>query len=391
MAYSCILSRGVENGLDDWIPAAPLSTLDTTPTPLNTWMPGNQSILRVRWRWVGLSWLVLAFAYTPAVFLTSRSDGARSASDLLHAFLFLVGSYTPWALATPMLFGLSERWIIGAGRSAYHLIWVALFGLPAILLLTGAGWGLGHGVLSMFGFAGQGQLDLHSSQRALVATALFSIPLYLAVMGVGQLLAHTALKSERERLLARLNEEALRSRLHQHFIFNALNAIGELGYRDAPKADRALGHVANLLRALLESAPAVALRDEIGACAEFIELHQVLSGNITFIAEIEPGAWDASVPSMVLQPLLENAIQHGADTDGAVEINIGANLQDGDVVISVVNSVNVSSSGGLGIGLDHLRKRLVLAHGAGASLTTQCGENRFTASIRLPLMEHYQP
>lgn len=251
-------------------------------------MPGNQSILRVRWRWVGLSWLVLAFAYTPAVVLTSRSDGARSASDLLHAFLFLVGSYTPWALATPMLFGLSERWIIGAGRSAYHLIWVALFGLPAIPLLTGAGWGLGHGVLNMFGLAGQGQLDLRSSQRALVATALFAIPLYLAVMGVGQLLAHTALKSERESLLARLNEEALRSRLHQHFIFNALNAIGELGYHDAPKADRALGHVANLLRALLESAPAVALRDEIGACAEFIELHQVLSGNITFVAEIEP-------------------------------------------------------------------------------------------------------
>jgi len=243
----------------------------------------------------------------------------------------------------------------------------------------------------MFGLAGQGQLDLRSSQRALVATALFAIPLYLAVMGVGQLLAHTALKSERERLLARLNEEALRSRLHQHFIFNALNAIGELGYRDAPKADRALGHVANLLRALLESAPAVALRDEIGACAEFIELHQVLSGNITFVAEIEPGAWEASVPSMVLQPLLENAIQHGADTDGAVEINIGANLQDGDLVISVVNSVNRRSSGGLGIGLDHLRKRLVLAHGAGASLTTQCEKNRFIASIRLPLMEHYQP
>lgn len=354
-------------------------------------MPGNQSILRVRWRWVGLSWLVLAFAYTPAVVLTSPSDGARSASDILHAFLFLVGSYTPWALATPMLFGLSERWIIGAGRSAYHLIWVALFGLLAIPLLTGAGWGLGHGVLNMFGLAGQGQLDLRSNQRALVATALFAIPLYLAVMGAGQLLAHTALKSERERLLARLNEEALRSRLHQHFIFNALNAIGELGYHDAPKADRALGHVANLLRALLESAPAVALRDEIGACAEFIELHQVLSGNITFVAEIEPGAWDASVPSMVLQPLLENAIQHGADTDGAVEINIGANLQDGDLVISVVNSVNRRSSGGLGIGLDHLRKRLVLAHGAGASLTTQCEKNRFIASIRLPLMEHYQP
>lgn len=373
------------------MPAAPLIKSNTTSAPLGARVTGNRSIVRVRWQWIGLSWLVLAFAYTPAVVLTAPSAGTPEASNFLHAFLFLVGSYTPWALATPMLLGLSRRWIIGGGRSAYHLIWGVLFGLLAIPLLTGVGWGLGHGVLNMFGLAGRGQWDLHSSQRALVATALFAIPLYVAVMGVGQLLAHTALKSERESLLARLNEEALRSRLHQHFIFNALNAIGELGYRDAPKADRALGHVANLLRALLESAPAVALRDEIGACAEFIELHQVLSGNITFVAEIESGAWDASVPSMVLQPLLENAIQHGADTDGAVEIKIGASLQDGDLVISVENSVNGRSSGGLGIGLDHLRKRLVLAHGAGASLTTQCEKKRFIASIRLPRMEHDQP
>ncbi|WP_186829669.1 sensor histidine kinase [Xanthomonas campestris] len=370
--------------------AAPLIKSNNPSTSLD-WMKGNRSVLRVRWHWVGLSWLMLALAYTPAVVLTPNSAGTREASSFLHTFLFLVGSYTPWALTTPMLLGLSGRWIIGTGRSAYHLIWIALFGLLAIPLLTGMGWGLGHGVLNVFGLAGQGQLDMRSSQRALAATALFAIPLYLAVMGVGQLLAHTALKSERERLLMRLNEEALRSRLHQHFIFNALNAIVELGYRDAPKADRALGHVANLLRALLESAPAVALREEIGACAEFIELHQVLSGNITFVVEIEGCAWGASVPSMVLQPLLENAIQHGADIDGSVEIKIGANTQGGDLVVSVVNSVNGRSASGLGIGLDHLRKRLVLAHGAEASLTTRREENRFIASIRLPLMEHDQP
>lgn len=135
----------------------------------------------------------------------------------------------------------------------------------------------------------------------------------------------------------------------------------------------------------------VALGEEIGACAEFIELHQVLSGNITFVVEIEGCAWGASVPSMVLQPLLENAIQHGADIDGSVEIKIGASTQGGDLVVSVVNSVNRRSAGGLGIGLDNLRKRLVLAHGAEASLTTRREENRFVVSIRLPLMEHNQP
>lgn len=118
---------------------------------------------------MALGWAVFAFAHTSAVVLTTASAGTRGASDLLYAFLFLVGSYTPWALATPMLLGLSGRWITGTGRSVYHLIWFALFGLPAIPLLTGVGWGLGHGVLNMFALAGQGQSDLHSSQRALMA------------------------------------------------------------------------------------------------------------------------------------------------------------------------------------------------------------------------------
>ncbi|PPT80825.1 hypothetical protein XarbCFBP8152_03045 [Xanthomonas arboricola] len=347
----------------------------------------NPSSVSARFRYAGVAvpWLMLALAYTPAVAMTSLAEDPQGAPGLLKAFLFLVGSYVPWAVATPTLLGLARRWIVGTGDSIRHLALIALTGLFAIPVLTALGWVLGHGLLQLAGFVGAGGLDLRSGQRALAATTLFAIPLYLVVMGVGQLWTHLILRSEREVVLARLDEEALRSRLHQHFIFNALNAIGELGHRDATRADRALGHVANILRAMLESAPVVSLREEIGASAEFIELHQVLSGAITFDIDIEPRAWNAAVTSMALQPLLENAIQHGARIGGLVRIKVKAIVENAELIITVVNPVCGKQPGGLGIGLDHLGRRLALTHGATASLSIERQETCFVATICLPL------
>ncbi|MBB3812001.1 two-component system sensor histidine kinase AlgZ [Xanthomonas arboricola] len=339
----------------------------------------------LHWAGIAVPWLVLALAYAPAVALTSLADKPRGALGLLGAFLFLVGSYVPWAALTPTLLWLSRRWIIGTGRSARHLALIALTGLVAIPVLTVLGWLLGHGLLHLAGFEGMGWRDLQGGQGALTATTLFAIPLYLVVMGAGQLWGHLVLRSERELLLARVNEQALRSRLHQHFIFNALNAIGELGYRDAARADLALGHVANLLRAMLESAPVLSLREEIGASAEFIELHQVLSGDITFNIDIEPRAWNAPVSSMALQPLLENAIQHGARVGGFVRIEVKAIVEDAELMITVVNPIGGDQPRGLGIGLDHLRRRLALTHGAAASLSTERQATCFVATLRLPV------
>lgn len=346
---------------------------------------------RVPWDVIVLCWLVLALAYTPAVVLTSPPAQARGPAAFFEALVFLIGSYLPWALATPALLHLSGRWMLGAGRRARHLALLAGTGMLAIPLLTALGWLAGHALVRMTGVSEPVPFDLRAGQSALVATALFAIPLYLAVMGIGQLLGHAALRREKERELAGLNEEALRSRLQQHFLFNALNAIGELGYRDAALADRALGHVARLLRALLERPPEVSLREEIGTAAEFMQLHQVLATAPAMDIEVEPAAWNAGVPSMVLQPLLENAIQHGAPGGHGQGILIRATVTDATLVLAVENRVQEERPGGLGIGLDTLRRRLALLYGPPATLTTQQQGQRFTATVRMPCVEAAHP
>jgi len=346
---------------------------------------------RTSWNVIVSCWLLLALAYTPAVVLTSPPAQARGLAAFFEAFVFLIGSYLPWALGTPALLHLSKCWIVDTGRRARHLVLLAGGGVLAIPLLTALGWLAGHALVRMTGGAESVLFDLRANQSALVATALFAIPLYLAVMGIGQLLGHAALRRGRERELAGLNEEALRSRLQQHFLFNALNAIGELGYRDAALADRALGHVARLLRALLERPPEVSLREEIGTAAEFMQLHQVLATAPAMHIEVEPAAWNASVPSMVLQPLLENAIQHGAPSGHGRGILISAAVSDATLVLSVENSVQDERAGGLGIGLDNLRRRLALLYGPPATLTTQREGQRFTATVRMPWVKAALP
>lgn len=359
-------------------------------TPDETRLHGGLSE-RPPWGVILLCWLILALAYTPAVVLTSPSPPPRGVPAFFEAFVFLMGSYTPWMLATPILLQLSSRWVVGVGRSPRHLAFLAGTGLLAIPLLTALGGLVGQVLVRTLDMGGSAPLDLRASRSALVATTLFAIPLYLAVVGIGQLLAHAALRRERERVLARLNEEALRSRLQQHFLFNALSAIGELGYRDAARADRALGHVAGLLRALLERPAEVALRDEIGAAADFIELHQLLTRDVALDIEVEPAAWNARVPSMILQPLLENALQHGLPDALASGIRIKATVTDGSLMLSVENRVRHARPGGLGIGLDNLRKRLVLLYGSPATLTTQRDDHRFIATVRMPCVEAAPP
>jgi two-component system, LytTR family, sensor kinase len=179
-----------------------------------------------------------------------------------------------------------------------------------------------------------------------------------------------ALELERAQLRASLSEarlEALRMQLQPHFLFNTLHAISTLVLKGETRAaDQMLAHLSRFLRLTLESAQVqtVSLALELEFLDAYLRIQEVRLGNrLTVRNEIEEQALVAAVPSLILQPLVENSIQHGIGRKpegGTIAVRA---RRDGDTVVLEVEDDGVGLKGdpesATGIGLRNIRERLV--------------------------------
>jgi LytS/YehU family sensor histidine kinase len=157
--------------------------------------------------------------------------------------------------------------------------------------------------------------------------------IYLSIVGLTH--AYDYHKRYRERELAASQLKAqlvqaqldvLKMQLHPHFLFNTLNTISVLMTKDVEAANRMLGHLSDLLRAALKNAHTheVSLSEEFEFLKSYLEIEQTrFSDRLEISTYIDPETLEACVPSLILQPLVENAIRYGiaprADT-GHLEI-----------------------------------------------------------------------
>ncbi len=197
-------------------------------------------------------------------------------------------------------------------------------------------------------------------------------------------------RSQREALAAQV--QGLQARIEPHFLFNSLNSVASLIREDPERAERALERIAHLFRYALDAsaAPFVPLADELESVECFLELANLrFEDRLVTSVSVEPGVGDIRVPPLALQPLVENAVQHGIATreaGGRVELEIrrGAMLEiriedDGP-------GPGGSSHRGAGAGLGDLRKRLDLLYGGRATLRVDRGElGGFRVRLALPL------
>ena len=177
---------------------------------------------------------------------------------------------------------------------------------------------------------------------------------------------------EREQLAARLEATlaearlgALRDQLNPHFLFNTLNAISTLALRDDRYAVvGSISALSDLLRRSLDTRQVqeVPLADELELAGRFLEIQQIRFGDrLTIERTIPPELLETPVPVMILQPLLENAFQHGVSAvTGPVTVGIGAKRVEDRLVLEVTDT-----GSGLrmtpqpdGIGLRNTRERL---------------------------------
>lgn len=179
----------------------------------------------------------------------------------------------------------------------------------------------------------------------------------------------TALELERARLRASLSEarlEVLQAQLQPHFLFNALHALSTLILKgDTRSANEMLSHVSRFLRITLDSAdtPAVPLAVELEFLDAYLSIQRVRFGDRLHVAVVvdEP-ARSLAVPSLVLQPLVENSIRHGIAADsGRGHISIRAYAADGTLTLEVEDDGRGLPGGRVppeGTGLANIRQRL---------------------------------
>jgi two-component system LytT family sensor kinase len=182
---------------------------------------------------------------------------------------------------------------------------------------------------------------------------------------------------EQEKLLMAARVEALASQINPHFLFNTLTSISSL-IRSQPETARMLiVKLSGLLRRLLRSQEHfVTLREELEAIDEYLDIESIRFGpKLRIEKSIDPDSLDVVMPSMLLQPLIENSIKHGLSPKiGEGRITIRSSRQNGHAIIDIIdNGVGVSTghldrvkSGG--IGLRNVNERLRVIYGANYQL-----------------------
>lgn len=326
---------------------------------------------------VAVVWTLVALFNGSGVLLRRTILMPEPASTgLFKAVLPHLAEALAWALVTPAVLALYRKFpltSLPAARTAVtHLLAVVLVPLLVVAasftlynfgLLEHVRIGdlLGHEFLLTLGIRG----------HAVVLTYAGFVGL---LWGADVLRRARARALQAERLRGRLADarlSALRMQLHPHFLFNTLNTILPLIFRDRARASATVVRLGELVRSSLknEGAALVPLEKELDFLRRYLELEEVrFEDRLTVTWSVEDGARRALVPNLILQPLVENAIRHGISTrpeKGRIEI--AAERRGGRLVVSVRDDgpgLPPGGPAGGGVGVENTRQRLSQIFGA---------------------------
>ena len=186
--------------------------------------------------------------------------------------------------------------------------------------------------------------------------------------------------------------ESLQAQIQPHFLFNTLNALAVLARRgDGAAVDHAIGDLGELLRASFDAPrQEIALAEELAFLERYVSLQRIrFPDRLEVIWEIEDGSRAARVPPLLVQPLVENAIEHGLTTARGGRVRVAARRDGDDLVIEVADEGPGFAANGAspraGVGLANVRERLALLYGpAGVLDCADRPEGGGRVRVRLP-------
>ncbi len=356
-------------------------------------------------------WALILAAYAlAAVFFSGqrvltyvgRGDPVPLGSTLGSEFIY----WSIWAVFTPAMLGFSRRFRIERSTRKISVAAHLLFGI----------------VIAFVQIAVWKSIDLILFERFVVSQVLALPPQlryavlvggwtsyykYWIIIGIDHAVEVYARYREREREATRLQIQsarleaeltqiqldALRKQLHPHFLFNTMNTISVLMEEDVRKARHMLLRLSELLRVTLEydGAHEVPLRQELDLLRHYLEIEQIrFEGRLSIHLAIDPQSLDARVPTLILQPLVENAIRHGiAPRAAAGHVIVRAERKGGELHLEVQDDgPGLADGHHAGIGLLNTQSRLAHLYSKSARLELLSAEGGGTvAKIVLPLHE----
>jgi len=225
-----------------------------------------------------------------------------------------------------------------------------------------------------------------------------SLPMFLIkIIAIAMLVGMLSLAAFQNHWLARqfavrvkqAELEALTARIRPHFLFNTLNAGASLIHARPEEAERLLLNLADLFRAALSGQQEISLADELALAKGYVEIETLrFADRLNIHWDLPSPLPDIMVPSLSIQPLIENAIKHGMEPSSTrVNVEIIIKLESGMVRISVLNDMPKNKptvATGHQVGLLSSRERIRALSQGRAELDTRIENNRFIAVISLP-------
>lgn len=342
---------------------------------LSPQMPQSFPVHRVLLRGLGvlLFWSLVGLAFASQVYLSSTLLG-RSIS-WSQAISYALADWYVWAVVAVPILWLARRYPPERGKISHtamiHL--AGALGCSFIYVVLRAAVGEIHGWL-IEEPASYGEIF----RPLLVKTFPFNLLVYGVILSVSHALDYYRKYHERTvhtlELENHLTEARLQSLLRQlkpHFLFNTLNGIASLMHSDVDAADEMLVRLSELLRLTMAQSgkPLTSLRSEMEFIDRYLAIERIrFRDRLTVKIDIEPKAMDVSVPNLILQPLVENAIRHGIEPHAqAGHITLRAQIQDQRlrvVILDTGKGIPVEGFKRDGIGLSNTRERLRELYGA---------------------------
>jgi two-component system LytT family sensor kinase len=345
-----------------------------------------------RWLAIALSCTVAAvlFASVMYVMLDLMGNG-RPKPHLL--FLWWAARFYLWAgLAPAVAYSLKRLPMppIAASRVFLHMLASLMFSLVHMVL---------HLSLAVI-FMGRPTLSGGGSS-SLSLQVIHSFPLGVLAYWIILAMVITTNHYERSRLeqvhtsklqarLAEARLRALQMQLQPHFVFNALHSLSDLVADEPKTAVRLIARLGDFLRLTLQNSTSqwVPLKRELDFLDAYLEIERVRFGDrLKVVFEIDPLSLDAEVPSLILQPLVENAIRHGIASHigpGLVQL---ASRRRGETLLLEIrdNGPGLPSNPPEGLGLRNTHERLRQTYGSSYSLEVRNqGERGVVVSCELP-------
>jgi two-component system LytT family sensor kinase len=337
-----------------------------------------------------IRWLAYLAGWTLfAIFFISEDTGRllyQGQTVPWHAVLvvWLTTAYA-WAFLTPFVWWLAGRFPIEKKnwwRSVgLHLLSSFSFAVIEAVLFAG--------ITPVFGLPWFPRKFAPTFRAVLPIDFHLNVIIYWLMVGLQHSVSYYRKFVEREKLSAQLELRAtqlegqltqarlsaLKMQLHPHFLFNTLNAIVVLvRQRRAEEADKMLTDLSELLRQTLAGweTQEVELRREVELVNLYLDIQRVrFQDRLTIELSLSPATLNALVPSLLLQPLVENAVRHGVSRSSEpVKIELKSSLRDSTLEIQVCDDgpgISAESSGN-GVGLTNTRARLQQLYGDRQSL-----------------------